>query len=336
MSEKYAISRIAKYKFSDIGGVLKEALRILPNYDNPDCDPTRSHLNVALVECDLQGLTPEKYILKYRKENNIKGRFNTVAKNPKNLTNCAIQVLFTASSDFFDGLSHDDTILFFQNCLEFYKEQFSSSTVLSAIIHFDETTPHMHVTALPTFERVNPKSGEKEVVFSTTDLMPGKEFMPQYQDRFYNFISSKYDGVFTKGNSDRKNLSVKDYKEYMDLMDKYKETCRSLKACEKTIDNQRQKIASLYDDLKTAKKQTSILEAIPLLGLLISLIKELKVEIQRDIISAAIDQAKAEKRREEADLRDSLDYQVLSAEKRRLIDKLFGTKTDKNRDGFYR
>lgn len=336
MAEIYAISRIAKYKFSDIGGVLKEALRTLPNYDNPDCDPTRSHLNVALVDCDLQGLTPEKYILKYRKENNIKGRFNTVAKNPKNLTNCAIQVLFTASSDFFEGKSREDTILFFQNCLDFYKEEFPSSTVLSAIIHFDETTPHMHVTALPTFERVNPKSGEKEVVFSTTDLMPGKEFMPQYQDRFYNFISSKYDGVFTKGNSDRKNLSVKDYKEYMELMANYKKVCKSLKDYEKTVQNQRQKISSLYAELSSVKKYSSVLEAIPLLGLFISLIKELKVEIQREILLSAIDHAKDEKRREEANLRDSLDYQVLSAEKRRLIDKLFGTKMDKNRDGFDR
>ena len=103
MSEMYAISRLQNYKFSDVGGVLKEALRILPNYDNPDCDPNKSYLNVALVECDLQGLTPEKYILQYREDNNIKGRFNTNAANPKNLTNCMSQCLFTASVDWINN-----------------------------------------------------------------------------------------------------------------------------------------------------------------------------------------------------------------------------------------
>ena len=82
----YAISRIASYKFSDCGGVLKEALRTLPNYSNPDCDPAKSYLNVELVPCVVRDMTFEKYILKYREDNDITGRFNTSAPNPKNLT----------------------------------------------------------------------------------------------------------------------------------------------------------------------------------------------------------------------------------------------------------
>ena len=133
MSEMYAISRLASYKFNAVGGVLKEALRTLPNYDNPDCDPNKSYLNVALVETDLQGLTPEKFILQYRKDNDIKGRFNTNAKNPKSNTNCMCQALFTASKEFLDQLDRDDQIQYFNNCLILPSEYFGKFCVYVAL-----------------------------------------------------------------------------------------------------------------------------------------------------------------------------------------------------------
>lgn len=230
MSEYFAISRIQSYKYSDCGGVLKEALRILPNYDNPNCDPSLSHLNVSLVEVDMQGLSFEKYILKYREDNNVKGRFNTVATNPKNLTNCACQALFAMSPEYINALSREAQIEYYEYCMEFFKSEFPSVYIVAANIHFDETSPHLHVTFLPVVERVNKKTGELENMFSTTKLMPGKDFFPKYQDRFFEFISAKYDGLTRKNkeNVTRDYLTPKEYRKIAPLLESYQKQIDTL------------------------------------------------------------------------------------------------------------
>lgn len=226
MSEYYAISRIENYKYSDCGGVFKEALRILPNYDNPNCDSSRSYLNVSLVDNNIKNV--EKYILKYREDNNIKGRFNTVGKNPKTLTNVMSQALFTMSNDYINALSRDEQIEFFKYCLEFFKSEFPEVPILAANIHFDENTPHLHVTFIPVCSRVNKKTGEVENIFSTTLLMPGRDFFPQYQDRFYHFISKKYEGL-TRSSSSRKNLTPEEYRKVAPILEEYENEISQLK-----------------------------------------------------------------------------------------------------------
>lgn len=337
MNNMYAISRIASYKFSDVGGVLKEALRTLPNYDNPDCDPTKSYLNVALVETNLNGLSPEKYILKYREDNNIKGRFNTTASNPKSLTNVMCQTLFTASSDWLEQFDRNEQIEYFKKCLEFFKSEFPSVYIIAANIHFDETTPHLHVTYLPVVERVNKKTGELENIFSTTKLMPGKEFFPQYQDRFYKYISDHYDG-FTRGHSDRKNMDVKTYKQFRELEKKYFIAQKQLNEYKRVIYEQKKRISELYSELQSVRQQYSVWESVPLIGFFISIVMELKREEQASFIKHCIRDAQKELdvlrdcEREHIPLDDVIanadSLRGLSPTKQRIVDRLFG----KNRD----
>lgn len=324
MSKMYAISRIANYKFNDVGGVLKEALRTLPNYNNPDCNPELSYLNVALIKCDLQNLSPEKYILKYREDNNIKGRFNTTAVNPKSLTNCMCQCLMTASSEWISELSRDEQIDYFKNCLEFFKGEFDVP-VLSAIIHFDETTPHMHISFLPIVERVNKKTGEIENIFSTTKLMPGKDFYPKYQDRFYKFISEKYDG-FSRGKSNRKNMSPQQYKEYQDLKNECALLRSKLNDCYKTIDNQKDKIKCLYDELREVREHNilGLLERVPLLCILFSLLRQLSDECCRSVLVQSIELAKREIKRNSREIDEtSIEYKISVANKQKILNSVF-------------
>lgn len=295
MSENYAISRIESYKYSDVGGVLKEALRILPNYNNPDCDPKLSYLNVNLVNTDLCGLSPEKYILKYREDNNIKGRFVTSAKNPKSLTNCMCQCLFTASSEYLSHLTRDEQLQYFKDCLDFFNSEFPSVHIIAANCHFDERTPHLHISYIPTVERVNKKSGELETIFSTTLLMPGKDFFPKYQDRFYNFISDKYGG-FDRGQSDRKNMSVQDYKKYCDVLRENEQLKLELDLYRLTIAENQSRIDELYTELVKLRLTRSIFEDIPLLGVLVQLLKKMQRERQESVLKAVINDLEKEQK----------------------------------------
>lgn len=342
MSECYAISRIASYKYSDCGGVMKEALRTLPNYSNPDCDASKSYLNVELVQSVLQGMTIEKYILKYREENNIKGRFNTNAANAKNLTNCMCQALFTASKEYLSNMSREEQIEYFKVCLEFFKKEFPSVHIVSAIIHFDETTPHMHLTFIPTVNRVKKKTGEEETIFSTTHLMPGKDFFRQYQDRFFDFISSRYDG-FSRGSSDRRNLTVEEFKELSHFFngameEKFVNAVQQIDYYKKLLDQRNKQIDVLNAELLKVQNDKKWFESLPLIGEFFRIIRNMKVDsiehVLNECISVAHEEeeyiAQHEKTVDDilasATKRSDVAADSLSDRKKSLVQALFGKK----------
>ena len=63
----------------------------------------------------------------------------------------AVEILISLSQDLEGGSE-----TFFQACLEWIQRRFGSLAVLSAIVHFDETKPHMHVLISPIIDgRVN-------------------------------------------------------------------------------------------------------------------------------------------------------------------------------------
>lgn len=323
----YAISRLQNYKFSEAGAILKEALRTLPNYDNPDCDASRSHLNVALVSTDFQSLTFEKYIIQYRKDNNIKGRFNLNTANKKNMTNVCSQALFTLSPEYISSMSRSEQIEYFNHCLDFFRSEFPTAKIVSAIIHFDETTPHMHVTFLPIAERKS-KTGEYEKIFSTSILMPGKDFFRGYQDRFYKYITScGYEGL-TRSNSNRKNMSVKEYKKYQQLM----VAIEALRTERKELYDEIEKLLRENKDLRYYR---DLFRKIPILGLIVEIVLDCCIDDKNASISRAINELQTYRVVEQVK-RSSLDDKIANAEskkptgyndfspsKKSLVDKIF-------------
>ena len=73
-------------------------------------------------------------------QNNLKGR---IIKT----TNIACEFIITSDKDFFDNIGEEETKRFFQTAYNFvanYKN-LGEKYILSAKIHLDESTPHMHV-----------------------------------------------------------------------------------------------------------------------------------------------------------------------------------------------
>lgn len=325
----YAISRLQNYKFNECGAILKEVFRTLPNYDNPECNPKLSYLNVALIETDFNDLTFEKYILNYRKEHDIKGRFNINANNPKNMTNVCSQALFTMSKEYIENMTRAEQIEYFELCLEFFKKEFPSAKIISAVIHFDETTPHMHVTFLPVAKRENKKTKEEEEIFSTTALMPGKDFFRGYQDRFFKFISEEcgYSGL-DRSNSTRKNLSVKEYKKYRELL----EIVSRLKYERQELYDE---IERLKDENKTLRYFRDLFKKIPILGLIVEIFTDPFITDKNAKISRVINEIQThreieqEKRRSldsiisDAEQKKNVNNDKMTPSKQRLLDKIF-------------
>lgn len=57
-----------------------------------------------------------------------------------------------ASPEFFIGKDRDDIGAFFFECTEFFAERYGRENIISAVVHLDETTPHMHLNLMPVLD----------------------------------------------------------------------------------------------------------------------------------------------------------------------------------------
>ena len=58
---------------------------------------------------------------------------------------------FVVGSDgaFFKNLSPQEQEKFFAECTRFFAERYGEGNIISAIVHTDETTPHLHLNLIP-------------------------------------------------------------------------------------------------------------------------------------------------------------------------------------------
>ena len=59
---------------------------------------------------------------------------------------------FVLGSDktFFDGLAKIEQYNFFSDCYKFFEERYGEKNIIAAVVHKDESTPHMHLNLMPT------------------------------------------------------------------------------------------------------------------------------------------------------------------------------------------
>lgn len=191
----YAIMRIAKVKAPNIGGVDKHNERKNKNYSNEDINTELTHLNYSLIEC-------ESY--KSAINEQIQERYTSSRSIRKDAV-VGVEVLFTSDKEFFDKLTPEQERLYFEKSLEFLKDFAGEKNVISAVVHKDEKTPHLHCLFTPI-------TNDGRLHFKS--FVDGKFEMQKLQDRYYNHISQYFD--LERGKSaeqtKRKHLSVAEYK----------------------------------------------------------------------------------------------------------------------------
>ena len=66
---------------------------------------------------------------------------------------------FVVGSDrkFFGGLSPSEQRQFFAECTRFFAERYGEGNIISAVVHTDETTPHLHLNLIPLAIRFRPR-----------------------------------------------------------------------------------------------------------------------------------------------------------------------------------
>ena len=172
MKAQYAILRFAKYKGPEIGHIESHNERTKEKYaSNPDVDTARSHLNFHLV-------TPQ---CKYRAE--AEKQIAEAGCRTRSDSVRVVEALMTASPEFFKGKKKGEIKAYFQEALDFIREHQDPKTIISAVVHMDEKTPHMHLCFVPL-------TADKRL--SAKEIVGNKKKLTQWQDRFWEHMVKKY------------------------------------------------------------------------------------------------------------------------------------------------
>ena len=172
MKAQYAILRFAKYKGPEIGHIESHNERTKEKYaSNPDIDTTRSHLNFHL-------LTPGR---KYRAE--AEKQIAEAGCRTRSDSVRGVEALVTASPEFFKGKKKSEVKAYFTEALDFIEKHQSKETIISAVVHMDEKTPHMHLCFVPLTE-------DKRL--SAKEIVGNKKKLTWWQDEFWKHMVKKY------------------------------------------------------------------------------------------------------------------------------------------------
>ena len=151
----YAIIRNANYKKENLSGLYKHNERKNTNYSNKDINKNNSIKNYSLKQCNT---TYSNAIKKLQQKNNLQGR---IIKT----TNIACEFIITSDKDFFDAIGIDETKRYFQTAYDFvanYKN-LGEKYIISAKVHMDESTPHLHLVLVPVIHNNCHSSSKKKI-----------------------------------------------------------------------------------------------------------------------------------------------------------------------------
>ena len=172
MKAQYAILHFAKYKGPEIGHIESHNERTKEKYaSNPDVDTSRSHLNFHLV-------TPQR---KYRAE--AEKQIAEAGCRTRSDSVRVVEALVTASPEFFKGKKKSEVKAYFTEALNFIRAHQDPKTIISAVVHMDEKTPHMHLCFVPLTE---------DGRLSAKEIVGNKRKLTQWQDRFWEHMVKKY------------------------------------------------------------------------------------------------------------------------------------------------
>lgn len=138
----FGICRIEKYKINSISNIQKHDKREKDVYiSNSKIDKKKSHLNYNLCESD-SDLSFAKKVRKVIKSLNLKRKIRSDAVG-------MCQAMVSASPAFFVGKSDEEIRQYFVECYNFVSKKYGKDNIVSAFVHLDESTPHMHINFVP-------------------------------------------------------------------------------------------------------------------------------------------------------------------------------------------
>lgn len=252
----YAIMRINKHKMGTVSRINRHHERLKQEYkSNPDIDLSKVHEDYHIKECSG---SYRELITKRIQEVGCKVRKDSVV-----MQDC----LALASPDWINKLTLEQQKEFFRHAYKFFVDNFGEDNIISAVVHMDETTPHMHLIFVPITE---------DGRLSSKKLIGGPQGLIKLQDAYYEHLHNKYPDItrgIPKRVTQRDHLPVYLFKNAAELYAHYEELEEAINSIG-LVNNKKKKeeamriirryapaMARLTDQLKTVNARVAKLES---------------------------------------------------------------------------
>lgn len=186
----FCVMNIQKRKRNDITGIQKEATRTATDYNNR-VQPGMNIFNVNLIQSN-------------NWMQDIQAEIDRVGAKTRSNSVIALDTIYTASPEFFKGRNNAENDMFFEDCLKFHQKRFGH--IISAVIHYDETTPHLHVLSVPL---------TNDNRLSARDVIGNRAKMSQMQTAFYEQVGRDYGlerGIHMDGQEKKKHITAQEHR----------------------------------------------------------------------------------------------------------------------------
>lgn len=231
----YLVCHFGKYKSGNVFGLQKHNQRENENYSNKDIDKAKIALNYDLIN---QGnINYSKKIKTIIDANRASQR--AIRKDATVYCECIV----SSDSSFFERLTEDKQKKFFEVALDYLKDKIGAEFFVSANVHFDETTPHMHVGFVPIIE--NSLSAKKLI---------DRKFLREVQDQLPSHLKS-HGFEIERGieGSKRKHKDTKELKKELDR--EYENRCKDINFTEDYKRRLEEQIERLELDLEEKTRE---------------------------------------------------------------------------------
>ena len=152
-----------------------------------------------------------------------------------------VETLITASPEFMHSLPPAEQRAYFAAALDFVSGRVGKQNIISAVVHMDETTPHMHLCFVPI---------TKEGKLSAKTMLGNQKSLSEWQTAYHAHMSARWPEL-ERGESsmitNRKHIPTWLFKQSIDLT-------RQQRAIEKAI--------SEIGVLNAGKKRDEVLELV--------------------------------------------------------------------------
>ena len=169
----YTILRFKKLKGGAISGCERHNERKKEIYkSNPDIDIEKSKQNYHIIE-------PPKYTYGRKvkdliKESNCKTRKDSVK---------LVETLITASPEFMQKLSLTEQKEYFKRATDFMIDKIGKQNIISAVVHMDESNPHMHLVFCPI---------NKENKLSAKSILGNQKSLSEWQTEYFECMHERW------------------------------------------------------------------------------------------------------------------------------------------------
>ena len=167
----YAILRFAKHKGGASKALSAHHERTKEFYaSNPDIDKSRTVQNYHLI-------AP-----RWSYEQEIRHRLRMAGCRVRKDSVKFVDTLVTVSPEF--AKAHESEMPeYFNRAFDFLKERVGEENIISAVVHMDEKTPHLHLCFVPL---------TKDKRLSAKEILGNKKSMIHWQDDFYACMAERW------------------------------------------------------------------------------------------------------------------------------------------------